>query len=376
MLNVTTETDIALLSRLQIESQSKSELIRYAKILGLKKYSKKNQKPLADDIYEASNPKRQAFINADNVYNQSLEDKEKSKEDGFKSSDYISKAKIFNSLKKLNPVQFAEYLYNIFDNAVNRGELVPSSIATNIKTTLFKTLDEMLEDSTYHLTKETVLEIKEAIKEHNKPYNFAKKDLERQKINQYAVKAEKTLDANPIIKWALDALESTRHEHQSLALSILSGRRMVEIYGDNTSYSLGENGLITIKGIAKKKDDSNDNCDFIPLCDSKKWLTVWENLECKGKTAKQVNETNARMISRNYPKELKEMGIEKFKDSRDFYAGLCITSFSELDYAMPEHFTMMLMGHESGESTKYYRKYEVTNIPENIIEKFKNYQLK
>jgi hypothetical protein len=131
MLSISTQTDIALLSKLQIESLTKSELIQCAKILGLKRYSKLNQSDLAILIYDASDTLRNSYVNADNAYNQSLEDKEKVKKDDFKSSEYISKAKIFNSLKKLNPVQFSEYLYNIFDNAVNRGDLVPSSIATN-----------------------------------------------------------------------------------------------------------------------------------------------------------------------------------------------------------------------------------------------------
>lgn len=369
-----TETDIALKSELQIQSMTKGELIQCCKALGLKRYSKLGQSDLASLVYDASNVLRNSYVNADKAYNQTLDEKEANKEDNFKSSDYISKAKIFNSLKKLSPSQFVEYLYNVFDNAINRGELKPSSVATNIKTSLFKMLDEMLEDSHYHLSKEVILEIKDEIRKHNKPYNFAKKDLEKERINQYAYKAEKTLEASPIIKWALTALDSTRHETQALALSILSGRRMVEIYG-TSSYSLAENGLILINGLAKKKDDSNDSCKFIPLCNSVKWLEVWKNLDHKGKTPTQVNSTNARMVSRNYPLELKDLGIEKFKDCRDFYAGLCIASFSNLGYAMPEHFTMQLMGHESGESTKYYRKYEVINIPENIIEKFSSYEL-
>lgn len=367
-MSIYSPSDIALKSSEQIDSMTKAELHECAKTLGLKGYSKLNKPELVNLVFNASDILRQSYTIADSNYKASQKQKE------FKSSEYIDKAEIFALLKKLSPQQYSDYLYNIFDNAIVRGDLKPSSVATNIKTALFNTLDEMLEDEIYHLSKETVIEIKEAVKERNRPYNFAKKELEKSRINEYAYKAEKSLNATPIIQWALKALDSTRHEWQALALSILSGRRMVEIYG-TANYSLADNGLIRIDGLAKKKKDSNDSCEFIPLCDAKKWLSVWENLENKGKTPTQVNNTNARMVSRNYPYELKELGIDKFKDCRDFYAGLGIVAFKEAGYAMPEHFVMKIMGHESGESTKYYRKFDVSNIPNNIIKKYGLYEL-
>ena len=357
MFIISSISDIAYSEIETIETWSREQLILCLDIIGYnatKTYKKRtSEKDLAVLIYNQTDILRQALINKDNtaILLEALETKERKNED---KPITIKVLKDVINKGKLDGHGIGKYLFELCNRVTTNGN------------TISKTYNDDLNFVLKNIDCDPILktEIKESWDKLIRPINYARCDYDTQRKKSYSEMAEKSIDAKPVIEWALENLNSTKQVYLGLALSILSGRRMVEIFG-TSKYSLGQQNGILIEGIAKKKETQTNFCEFIPLVDSKLWLHHLERLESMGyrnKTPRQVNDSVARMASRDFPEMLKNVDVNKFKDARDFYAGFVYATFNKRGVNIPLVFTQYIMGHDSSDSTAYYQKFEILNI--------------
>jgi hypothetical protein len=355
--NIFSKLDIAYCEIETIQTWDKDDIIIYLKkyvgynIKSLEK--RKSQKYLAELLYNQTNILRQSLKDKENtaILLEALEIKERKNED---KPITIKVLKDVINKGKLDGHGIGKYLFELCNRVTTNGN------------TISKTYNDDLNFVLKNIDCNPILktEIKESWDKLIRPINYARCDLDTQRKKSYSEKAEKSIDAKPVIEWALENLNSTKQVYLGLALSILSGRRMVEIFG-TSKYSLGQQNGILIEGIAKKKETQTNFCEFIPLVDSKLWLHHLERLESMGyrnKTPRQINDSVARMASRDFPEMLKNVDVNKFKDARDFYAGFVYATFNKRGVNIPLVFTQYIMGHDSSDSTAYYQKFEILNI--------------
>ena len=374
--------EIALLSREQMESKNKAELSILAKGLGLKGYSRLKKSELIDLVFNASDVMRQAII-SDRLAKDDLE-KEKARQKELEKYEDLNADNVFtartieniaNKFKK-DP-QAPENTAKILFDLCLKQDYAKITIAKEQSKRLRLVLDDML------LNGKIDYEFKDRLyKEWNKQVkhiHVARRMEDEERVTGYAKEAEKVINSSATesaIKWALDNLHNDKRIYlQSIALSILSGRRMVEIHGDLATYSRGEVGVI-ITGLAKKSTD-DARAEFVPLCDVDDFLETINSYSKRGYTSRQVNKNIGGSISKQFPDSLKDLGIEKYKDCRDFYAGVMYESFKLAGAREPKVFTKHCMGHDSEEATNYYRKFQVEGISdEGFINRLKSYMAK
>ena len=357
MDNITSATDIAYKGWPTIKTWKKAKLLYCLEIIGFdaapSKLLRMSDAKLQKIVFEETDILRQALINKDNtaILLEALETKERKNED---KPITIKVLKDVINKGKLDGHGIGKYLFELCNRVTTNGN------------TISKTYNDDLNFVLKNIDCDPILktEIKESWDKLIRPINYARCDYDTQRKKSYSEMAEKSIDAKPVIEWALDNLNSTKQVYLGLALSILSGLRMVEIFG-TSKYSLGQQNGVLIEGLAKKKDTQTNFCEFIPLVDSKLWLHHLERLESMGyrnKTPRQVNDSVARMASRDFPEMLKNVDVNKFKDARDFYAGFVYATFNKRGVNIPLVFTQYIMGHDSSDSTAYYQKFEILNI--------------
>ena len=349
-MNITTSKEIALMSLEQIKSLRVSDLKDCCKLLGLRGYSKLTKPLLIETLFNASDVERQAIV--------------ATKEESVTATEKkAQQAKIERREKMLSQHPINVIAINTLRD---KKKLEPSAIAS----ILFKVCCQFYADITVAkectkklnlilpkttLTQEEQKQIKETWGEQVYAMNFARKELEKTLLRSYALKAEKSINTEEVIDWAITNLYHKNRLIRGITLAILSGRRMVEIYGD-TQYKLGDVGIIA-EGVAKKSNAESDVCEFVPLCDRNEWLEALNGMEKRGYTKKQVNANISSEMSKKFPEDLKELGVEKFKDTRDVYAAIAYQTFQlVVRDAIP--FTKKVMGHNSQESTSYYHKFD------------------
>lgn len=350
-----TSTDIALMSLEQVKSLNVSELKICCKNLNLKGYSKLTKIHLIDLVFNASDVERQTLINA-----------KKEKTTASERRDRIAKYQRKENALKEHPI-----------NVLTINKLLKKGLSMEvIANTLFKVCCDNYADLTVaknctkklhdvlpltNLDQVEQANLKESWRLLAYSINFARKEQENLITKSYARSATKTLDSKALIDWAKIHLTNDNEIIKGLALALLSGRRMIEIYG-TTSYKLGQIGIFAT-GIAKKSDHQDDTCEFIPLCDRDEWLKSLNSLTKRNLDKKKVNGSISKLASRHFPMSLKDLGIDKFKDCRDVYAAIVYQTF-ELVARDAIPFTKEIMGHKSQESTAYYRKYDCEPIEE------------
>lgn len=373
----TSTYDIALLSREQISSKNKSELHVLAKALGLSGYSKFNKAELVTLVFNASNVVRDAIINEslqkDEIEKEKLLRKELAVFEALDSDNVISGYTIKNVSDKFkNDPQAPENVAKVLYEFCQQQNYVPITIAKEQSRRLRLVLDELLtsQEITYEFKDRLYKQWNETVRH----IHVVRRIKDEERVLGYATKAEKTIDATEsVIQWAMDNLHNDKRIYQqSIAISILSGRRMVEIHGDVSTYTKGNVGVI-IKGLAKKSTD-DATAEFIPLCDVDEFLDVINSYKKRGYTARQVNKNIGGSISKQFPIFLKDLGIEKYKDCRDLYAAVMFESFKFVGAREPKTFVKKCMGHDSEEATNYYRKFDVNAFEDSVfLERLKQY---
>jgi hypothetical protein len=352
--------DIALLSREQISSKNKSELHILAKSLGLTGYSKFNKSELVTLVFNASN------IVRDSIINESLQRADVEKEKALRKelaifealeSDNIINVSTINNINNRckNDPNAPESVAKVLYDLCQKQNYAQITIAKEQSKRLKLILDDMSDELTYEFRDRLYKQWIECVRH----IHIARRIEDEARVLSYATKAERTIDATEsVIQWAMDNLHNDKRIYQqSIALSILSGRRMVEIHGDVSTYTKGNVGVI-IKGLAKKSTD-DATAEFIPLCDVDEFLDVINSYSKRGYSARQVNKNIGGTISKQYPIFLKDLNIEKYKDCRDFYAAVMYESFKFVGAREPKTFVKKCMGHDSEEATNYYRKFDV-----------------
>ncbi len=178
------------------------------------------------------------------------------------------------------------------------------------------------------------------------------------------------LNTDAIVNWAIETLKNDDRWHRvSLALAVVSGRRMVELHGENRHFEVG-NGIITpivndraldktyqfpqtlvFTGQAKTK--SKDDLSFqIPvLCEPQLFLERWNNLppERLNLDPTIVNKRVSTLISNATKKLRASLGIKAYKDSRDIYSNMVMVYFdstNDLSDKEREILKGHLLGHE------------------------------
>ena len=369
--------NIALLSQEQLACKTKAELSIMAKTLGLTGYTKLNKPELSQLVYKASNVLRAAIINEQLKKDEVEKEKILRKHQNFLDESNADNVISVHSIEKVAsqfkeneqaPENTAKVLYEL----CQRQGYAPITIAKEQS----RRLRVIFEDN--KLSEIFTYEFKDRLYQEwlnlTRPITVASRLEDEKRIQSYAIEAEKTIDATEaIIQWAKDNLNNTKRIYlQAIAIGILSGRRMAEICGD-AKFSEGKVGVI-ITGLAKKKGD-DARAEFVPLCDVDEFLTAINKYPKRGYTPRQVNKNIGATISKQFPKYLKELGLEKFKDCRDFYGAVMYESFKLAGAREPKTFTKYCMGHESEEATNYYRKFEVKGV-EDLIPILKDYMVK
>ena len=80
--------------------------------------------------------------------------------------------------------------------------------------------------------------------------NYSRKEQEALLLKSYTCEAIDSIDSFAIVQWAISNLNHQKYIVKGLALSLLSDRRTIEIYG-TTQYKLDSIGIRAI-GIVKK----------------------------------------------------------------------------------------------------------------------------
>lgn len=159
--------------------------------------------------------------------------------------------------------------------------------------------------------------------------------------NEYKAKvaannaAQTLVTYKPLIDFATDVVTRIKQgtslswKEVSIALALVTGRRMAEIHGKATSFTTNDTqGTLTFKGQLKTKERATEESYDIPvLLPTEDVLLLWSEL-CK--TDRQFDNPSDvnRKLSKGFSTELpvsigklfKSTGVTKYKDLRDIYA--------------------------------------------------------
>jgi integrase len=365
------KTDIILMSIQQINSLNKNVLLECCKMLGLRQYSKLCKSDLVRIIYDSTNIERSSLLLSEKEISEKLHKIERENKsiisDNARSDNPINLTNLRKFIKQgLTTKMIAETFYNSCKmikftdkKGENKTGYEPLYIAKNCS----RKLNDVLSES--DLSYGQKLEIKAFWDELVRPIHTARRLSENAHNHEISIKPEKTFNTENILQWAIENITSKSRYLKGLSLSIFSGRRMIEIYG-NTEYSLNEDKLtIFCQGLAKKKPEDN-TCNIVTLIDPNLWLESINNLE-REYTPKQINNNISREMGKHLPDILKENGISQFKDCRDFYATVVYQSLRSLGVNEPLKFVSDLLGHNSLDGTLYYRRFYADPTKDNNI---------
>lgn len=158
---------------------------------------------------------------------------------------------------------------------------------------------------------------------------------------------------NNEIQFKTDRIEKSA---LSFALACTSGRRFNEIH--NQKFYL-KKGRLHVDGLSKKefKKEFEIKC----LVSPKKWLEAWERL---GDDVKEVSESELASIKKYHGRYLKsiysDLGMSKYKDSRDFYGAYCVEKlYNSKIHGSQIHFLRDCLGHDSVSVSLSYLKFNV-----------------
>lgn len=181
-----------------------------------------------------------------------------------------------------------------------------------------------------------------------------------------------TIDHQKILNWAIATLKNESRWHRvSLALAVVSGRRMVEIHGEDRGFDIGNGIIIPIvngreidkvynfpqtlifSGQAKSRSRNDINFEIPVLCDPQLFIARWQSLppERLNQDSTTVNRVISSAISTATKKLRPELGIKKYKDSRDIYITLVMKHFDRA-YDLSEKERENLKGHILGHEIK------------------------
>ena len=147
----------------------------------------------------------------------------------------------------------------------------------------------------------------------------------------------------------------------SLALALTTGRRMDEIHGTCRYFAVSDNQLKAV-GLSKKPDDENvliSPC----LVDNQLWLDAYNHLpeNRKGLDNIKINQTISKAITDSLKAKVYPiLGINQYKDSRDFYVAYLIKNVWNVDkHGSQLNYAKSLLGHDSKKITLSYEKIKV-----------------
>lgn len=142
---------------------------------------------------------------------------------------------------------------------------------------------------------------------------------------------QKEIKYRPVLEFAetvLSDCEQYKYVAVTFAIGIATGRRMGEILGDTSSWEYLSTDKLRFKGLLKTKGLNKIDTwvEIHTIIDAKLVMLGIEYLQKEGKIIPKdkVNSTYSKEFSTRCPKSveyLKEQsGLEKFKDTRDFFA--------------------------------------------------------
>jgi hypothetical protein len=147
----------------------------------------------------------------------------------------------------------------------------------------------------------------------------------------------------------------------SLALALTSGRRMDEIHGTCRFFAVSDNNLKSV-GLSKKSDE--DSVLISPcLVDNQLWLYAYNRLpeKRKGLNNIKVNQNISKLVSDSLKTKIyPDLGINQYKDSRDFFVAYLIKNVWDVDkHGSQLNYAKNLLGHDSKKITLSYEKIKV-----------------
>lgn len=210
---------------------------------------------------------------------------------------------------------------------------------------------------------------------------------------------QKTIREGIVLDFAKKVLRNGSADWRltTLAIALVTGRRMAEILGNHSAYSVRDNESINFKGILKGKgrivyvqDDGylmpddlvqtelrkGNALELVPLIeaevkvlcldDPQVIVEAWQRLDEEGKRNVEPENINTR-----YAKELirlpvegklmySQSGLEKFKDSRDFYAAYLANHLWQKGSGESEvNFVMRMLHHDQLGTALSYQKFNM-----------------
>lgn len=355
MIKLTRETRLQQLAKetkTSLEQLTKPELQILAKGL-IKGYSKLNVPNLIDKLLEVSNGYRTA-LNA-----QSLEYVELNRDADFGYEFFLN---AYRQNKDTNPL--VVYMINTWKG---KGIALTTLVKTKPKQ-VRKCLDLLISnfpdsldwsDSLYNYLRDLLkLDNKDANKEYG------------QKVEGYGT-PETMLEINGsvVVNWCqkilTDYINNPNPDKDwqgvSLALALTSGRRMDELHGTCRFFIVSDNKLKSV-GLSKKSDD---NSVLISPClvNNELWLNTYNRLpdKRKGLTNIKVNQNISKLVSDSLKaKVYPELGINQYKDSRDFFVAYLLKNEWDVDkHGSQLSYAKSLLGHDSKKITISYEKIKV-----------------
>jgi len=375
----------ARMSYPEVEGLKVVQLKDICKELGLSRYSSLNKQGLIDKVWTATNIRRTELL-AENV--EKIETKTHSE---VRRTKFDVESALM-TLVKTDKWDGKEIGKRLFETIVNFQQIKPHSVRNNylddVRKALEKNADEInktIPDSniSYRFgdeTKDGVVidylhkftqtgQIKLGFSDAGEHLNRVYQAEYGKTIVPKTIEDKTVFKTQEIIDWAIETIQSSTNDyHKGYAFSILTGRRSIEVFGEKTEYRLGEVGL-QVKGIAKKKPIYNNTWfEVFPLADRKMLLDFINSYSLKG----NVNKSSlAKLLSRNGI-DHKFPTIQKFKDTRDFYASTVIATFRSLNYHNVEQPISDAMAHNSREVIDSYQKFISSPVP-TLFESAKHY---
>lgn len=352
---------LLLQTRETLLGHKSTELKSACKTLKLTNYSAQKKSVLVDRIDDALNPYRLAssiVIRRHELDEQYQRLKPKTKEEGVFGVAAIRKALKDTYDKDRKSYDVVQACSNLIIAALTFYQ--PITIATGLLKTFKESLtllDEYPSELKESLEKAMVRACMQVRKDNTAEYAQTTED-------RILNKASVVIDSPKVIAWAVENLESPAEYNRAIALAILSGRRMVEIFG-TAVYSKRDN-LIHMDGLAKRKGvNSPSTCTFVPLCDVDSWLASIAKLK-RGYTPERVNGNISAYISRGCKPLFQSLGINKFKDTRDVYVGVIVATYlaDGVNETAAVLKTSKFMGHEGLVTTFNYLKCKCQPLPE------------
>ena len=375
---------VSRMTERQIDGLKKQDLLEICKyVLKIKRYSSLKKSELVKLVFSTTNMRRNELINNElelKINQEKVLQKVVSGENTGRTNVPTDVESVVMNLVNNGhkPYQIARELFNIIKiNSDNKTLSIANNYSKKLENVLKLKSNEinknLVENSPYKMgdidfqgnliTCESPYTFTGQIYEFWKKECKSGRDIYQNKVRERLITSTKIakngyININPVIEWAIDQIENGKNiVHQSLAFSILTGRRRVEVFG-TTEYFVGNVGIIC-KGLAKKKDEKSDEYfEILPLYDKNKLVDFINNHPKRGFDETTVARNINVLINRNFPMSLRDLGIDKYKTSRDFYASVLVATFDMLSLREPLIYVSKSMGHEYTNTLSYYRKFD------------------